>query len=88
MSGIVYNYIGHIRIILVYSLQKVENEWLVKSETGLTPNGYLVEQLCLNCSLCANDADHVCTKDECGFLCTHIYKCSSSCYDFNNGKHI
>ncbi len=63
----------------------------MKSESGIQPDGYRVEQKSLFCSLCTSDADHVCTKDECGFLCLHMYKCSSSCYDYSNGhvcKHI
>ena len=35
--------------------------------------------------------DGACTAPECQFLCHHMYKCDSQCYDFNNGhicKHI
>lgn len=57
---------------------------------GSSPDGYDVQQILSSCSECGNSTS-VCTTKECGFLCYHMYKCSSSCYDFNNGhicKHI
>ena len=71
----------------------MEGKWHVDSVSGSSPDGYDVLQILINCSECGiNSTDKtVCTKEECGFLCYHMYKCGSSCYDYNNGhicKHI
>ena len=61
------------------------------SVSGTSPDGYDVQRILANCSECGNSTTSVCTTKEYGFLCYHMYKCSSSCYDYNNGhicKHI
>lgn len=61
------------------------------SSSGTNPNGYMVTQVLSCCEDCQASSQLTCTQDECRFLCIHMYKCDSLCYDFNNGhlcKHI
>ena len=52
----------------------------------------LVHNSCPMCSpLFMEHGITVCVASECNFLCEHMYKCDTTCYDFNNGhicKHI
>lgn len=57
--------------------------------------GYTVEQVSDVCSKCIPGTTSIllptCTKEECGFVCMHMYKCDPLCYDYTNGhicKHI
>ena len=65
----------------------VQGKWYVDSVSGSSPDGYDVQQILTSCSDCGINSTSVCTTKECGYLCYHMYKCSSSCYDFNN-RHI
>lgn len=61
------------------------------SVSGRSPDGYEVLQILTECGECAAESNIVCTKEECGFLCYHMYQCGSTCYDYGNGhicKHI
>ena len=76
--------------ISICTIQTLEGKWHVDSMSGSSPDGYDVTQILINCSECGQ-SNTVCTKQECGFLCYHMYKCASNCYDYNNGhicKHI
>ena len=69
----------------------VEGKWHVDSVSGSSPDGYDVQQILTSCSECGINSTSVCITKECSFLCYHMYICSSSCYDLNNGhicKHI
>ena len=58
---------------------------MVESKSGKI---YSVELVSLaNCSTCTPDKQlqPTCTREECSFLCRHMYKCDPICYDFQNG---
>ena len=64
---------------------------MVESKSG---KRYTVELASsTNCSTCTpGDPLHpTCIREECRFLCRHMYKCDPLCYDFQNGhlcKHV
>lgn len=69
----------------------VKRKWLVNSVSGKNPTGYIVEQVSDACSKCGSETILSCNKEECGFLCMHMYKCDTLCNDYTNGhicKHI
>ena len=54
---------------------------------GTNASGYVVTKEMGSCKKCT-DSD-VCKKDECRFVCRHMYTCT--CYEYNNGhicKHV
>lgn len=58
--------------------------------SDISPKGYTVTQIKNDCKDCEGQLI-VCTKEECVFLCWHIYACDKTCFDYNNGhicKHI
>lgn len=73
-----------------------EGVWHVESQSGCNPEGYSVSLVLTTCSMCCSIREIrqelvICRAPECRFLCLHMYKCDSTCYDFNNGhicKHI
>ena len=63
------------------------NNWHVPSMSGTHDSGYIVKKVKDTRVECTDSS--VCTRDECRFLCHHMYECS--CYDFSNGhlcKHV
>lgn len=60
--------------------------------SGSNPDGYSVVLQTATCQDCSSyERSRTCTAPECTFLCVHMYRCDSKCYDFNNGhicKHI
>lgn len=68
-----------------------EGKWMVESKSG---KKYTVELISFaNCSICipGDPLQPTCTREECRFLCRHMYKCDTLCYDFQNGhlcKHV
>jgi len=64
---------------------------MVESKSG---KKYTVERVSsANCSTCTpgDPLQPTCTREECRFLCRHMYKCDPLCYDFQNGhlcKHV
>ena len=64
--------------------------WQLPSLSGTNPSGYTVTLVKENCGDCEGQPT-LCTAQECGFVCWHMYKCDKACYDYNNGhvcKHI
>ena len=88
----VQSYIGH-NVFLTYAMiQAVDMQcWRVLSLSGSNADGYIVTQLADICKVCNDASLTVCLQQECGFLCRHMYKCDTNCYDYNNGhicKHV
>ena len=84
---------AHIRTYMFQFQENGEGKWIVDSISGKTPKGYRVEQLTEWCSTCTpgDPLQPTCTKEECQFLCRHMYQCDPLCYDFQNGhlcKHV
>ena len=74
-------------------IQSVEEGiWNVRSQTGLSEDGYSViaKELIAKDAICTLPGCNIkCTNPECGFVCRHMYSCE--CYDYANGhicKHI
>lgn len=68
-----------------------ETLWYVPSISGISFEGYRVKQLIEICVPCTSKPSLLCTQNECGFLCYHMYSCAKHCYDYTNGhicKHI
>ncbi len=72
-----------------------DGSWIINSQSGCNLNGYRVEVISSTCSKCSASSHlqerNVCLAAECQYLCPHMYKCDSSCYEYNNGhicKHI
>jgi hypothetical protein len=91
-----YNY-SYSRINIIFIMQKQkEGLWHVESQSGCNPEGYSVSLVLTTCPVCSSIQEIrqelvICRAPECHFLCLHMYKCDSTCYDFNNGhlcKHI
>ena len=79
--------------LYVYSWQEVDTgTWHFNSMSGSNPDGYSVVLQTATCQDCSSyERSRTWTAPKCTFLCVHMYRCDSKCYDFKKGhicKHI